>query len=174
MFLTFIRKVMTLSSEAEGSKGDSMFLRNVIASYPKKKAWILFVAPYTRRVSGSSTRYVFRALLTCIQFTENTNEYTVDPRVTTGLTSDQLGLRPTFFFFFTYDQISSDDPRQRQRGEHISDITCSSLRALAVFALFCMRGHANSSYQSMYSIIKYRVTEKGCVSLTARSSINQA
>jgi hypothetical protein len=77
-------------------------------------------------------------------------------------------------FVLTHDQISSYDPRQRQRGQHISGITCSSVRALAVFALFCRRDHANSSYQSMYSINKYRVTEKGCVLLTARSSINQA
>jgi hypothetical protein len=90
------------------------------------------------------------------------NIYTVDPRVTTKI------------FVLTYDQILSYDPRQHQRGEHISYITCSSLRALAVFALFCMRDHANSSYQSMYSINKYRVAEKRCVSLTARSSINQA
>jgi hypothetical protein len=81
----------------------------------------------------------------------------MDPRVTTGLTYDQLGLRPA-----------------PARGEHISDLTCSSLRALAAFALFCRRDHANSSYHSMYSINKYRVTEKGCVSLTARSGINQA
>jgi hypothetical protein len=90
---------------------------------------------------------------------------------------DRLDIRPTRvttkIFVFTYDQISSYDPRQRQRGEHISYITCSSLRTLAVFALFCRRDHANFSYQSMYSINKYRVTEKGCVSLTARSSINQ-
>jgi hypothetical protein len=83
---------------------------------------------------------------------------------------DRLHIRPTWvttkIFVLTYDQ--------RQRGEHISDITCSSLRELAGFALFCRRNHANSSYQSMYSINKYRVTEKGCVSLTARSSINQA
>jgi hypothetical protein len=91
---------------------------------------------------------------------------------------DRLDIRPTCvttkIFVLTYDQISRYDPRQRQRGEHISDITCSSLLALAVFALFCRRDHANSSYQSMYSINKYRVTGKGCVSLTARSSINQA
>jgi hypothetical protein len=91
---------------------------------------------------------------------------------------DRLDIRPTWvttnIFVLTYDQISSYDPRQRQLGEHISDITCSSLQALAVFALFCRRDHANSSYQSMYSINIYRVTEKGCVSLTARSSINQA
>jgi hypothetical protein len=64
---------------------------------------------------------------------------------------DRLDIRPTWvttkIFVLTYDQISSYDPRQRQRGEHISDITCSSLRALAVFALFCRRDHANSSYQ---------------------------
>jgi hypothetical protein len=82
------------------------------------------------------------------------------------------GLRPawhtTNIFVLTYD------PRQCQRAEHISGITCSSLWALAVFALLCRRDHANSSYQSMCSTNKYRVTEKGCVSLTARSSINQA
>jgi hypothetical protein len=91
---------------------------------------------------------------------------------------DRLDIRPTWvttkIFVLIYDQISSYDPRQRQRGEHISDITCSSLRALAVFALFSRRDNANSSYQNMYSINKYIVTEKGCVSLTARSSINQA
>jgi hypothetical protein len=90
---------------------------------------------------------------------------------------DRLDIRPTSVttkFFLTYDQISSYDPRQRQLGEHISDITCSSMRAFAVFALFCRRDHANSSYHSMYSINKYRVAQKGCVSLTARSSINQA
>jgi hypothetical protein len=67
----------------------------------------------------------------------------------------------TKIFVLTYDQISSYDLRQRQCSEHISGITCSSLQALAVFALFCRRDHANSSYQSMYSINKYRVTEKG-------------
>jgi hypothetical protein len=85
---------------------------------------------------------------------------------------DRLDIRPTWIttkiFVLTYD------PRQRQRGEHISDLTCSSLRALAVFALFCRREHANSSYQSMYGVNKYGVTENGCVSLTARSRINQA
>jgi hypothetical protein len=89
---------------------------------------------------------------------------------------DRLDIRPTWvttkIFILTYDQISSYD--QRQCGEHISGTMCSSLRALAVFALFCRHDHANSSYQSMYNINKYRVTEKGCVSLTARSSINQA
>jgi hypothetical protein len=78
---------------------------------------------------------------------------------------DRLDIRPTWvttkIFVLTYDQISSYDPRQRQRGEHIFDIKRSSLRALAVFALFCRRDHGNSSYQSMYSINKYRVTEKG-------------
>jgi hypothetical protein len=78
---------------------------------------------------------------------------------------DWLDIRPTWvmtkIFLSTYDQISSYEPRQRQRGGHISDITCSSLRALVVFAMFCRRDHANSSYQSMYSINKYRVTEKG-------------
>jgi hypothetical protein len=53
---------------------------------------------------------------------------------------DRLNIRPTWvttkIFILTYDQISSYDPRQRQRGEHISGITCSSLRALAVFACF--------------------------------------
>jgi hypothetical protein len=91
---------------------------------------------------------------------------------------DRLDIRPTWVttktFILTYDQISSYDPRQRKRDEHISDITCTSLRALSVFALFCRRDHINSSYQSMYSINKYRVTEKGYVSLTARSGINQA
>jgi hypothetical protein len=72
---------------------------------------------------------------------------TLDPRVTTGLTYEKLGLRPKFFVS-TYDQVSSYNPRQCQRDEHISDITCSLLRALAVFALFCRRDHANSSYQS--------------------------
>jgi hypothetical protein len=83
---------------------------------------------------------------------------------------DWLDIRPTWvttkIFVLTYNQC--------QHGEHISGITCSSLRALAVFALFCRRDNANSAYQSMYSVNKYRVTEKGCVSLTARSSINQA
>jgi hypothetical protein len=86
---------------------------------------------------------------------------------------DRLDIWPTWvmtnIFVLTYDRILSYDPRQRQRGEHISDITCSSLQALAVFALFCRRDHANSSYESMYNINKYRVTEKGCVSLMARS-----
>jgi uncharacterized membrane protein YozB (DUF420 family) len=52
----------------------------------------------------------------------------------------QLDIRSTWvttkIFVLTYDQISSYDPRKRQRGEHISGITCSSLRALAVFACF--------------------------------------
>jgi hypothetical protein len=96
--------------------------------------------------------------------------YTVDPRVRPAWHTTNLGYDQNFCF----DQISSYDPRQRQLGEHISDITCNSLRALAVFSLFCRRDHANSSYKNMYSINKYRVTEKGCVSLKARSSINQA
>jgi hypothetical protein len=91
---------------------------------------------------------------------------------------DRLDILPTWvttkIFVLTHDQILSYDPRQRQNGEHISDMTCSSLRALSVFALLCRCDYANSSYQSMYSINKYQVTEKGCVSLMARSSINQA
>jgi hypothetical protein len=39
---------------------------------------------------------------------------------------------------------------------------------------FCRRDHANSSYQSMYGINKYRVTEKRCVLLMTSSSIHQA
>jgi hypothetical protein len=53
---------------------------------------------------------------------------------------DRLDIRPTWVttkcFVLTYDQISSYDPRQRQRGGHIFDITFSSLQALAVFACF--------------------------------------
>jgi hypothetical protein len=102
----------------------------------------------------------------------------VKPKYSGPAGYDRLYIRPTWvstkIFVLTYDQISSYDPRQRQRDDRISGITCSSLRTLAVFALFCRRDHANSSYQSTYSINKYRVTEKGCLSLTARSSINQA
>jgi hypothetical protein len=40
---------------------------------------------------------------------------------------DRLDLRTTWvttkLFVLTYDQVLSYDPRQRQRGEHISDIT---------------------------------------------------
>jgi hypothetical protein len=43
---------------------------------------------------------------------------------------------------------------------NITEITCSSLRALAVFVLFCRRDYASSFYQC---INKYLVTEKGCV-----------
>jgi hypothetical protein len=39
---------------------------------------------------------------------------TVDPRVTTGLTYEQLGLRPKLILVLTYDQILSYDPHAGQ------------------------------------------------------------
>jgi hypothetical protein len=54
---------------------------------------------------------------------------------------DRIDIRPTWvttkMFVLTYDQISSYDPRQRQRGGYISDITCNSCersRCLLCFA----------------------------------------
>jgi hypothetical protein len=157
--------------------------------------------------------------------------HSVDPRVITGLTYEQLGLRPKFLFWLTTKSwVTTRMPVKatwvstrmafvscliyartchawngystghvdvsytcylmeafmlqrdglalgmcaqwglfsnrrwqffccaRHDGEHISDITCSSLRALTVFALFCRHDHANSSYQSINT---YQVTEKG-------------
>jgi hypothetical protein len=40
--------------------------------------------------------------------------YTVDPRVTTGLTNEQLGLRSKIILVLTYDQILSYDPHADQ------------------------------------------------------------
>jgi hypothetical protein len=42
------------------------------------------------------------------------NGITVDPRVTTGLTYEQLGLRPKLILVLTNDQILSYDPHAGQ------------------------------------------------------------
>jgi hypothetical protein len=70
-----------------------------------------------------------------------TNNINISSFKYSGLASyDRLDVRPTWvttkIFVLTYEQISNYDPHQRQRGEHISGITCSSLWALAVFACF--------------------------------------
>jgi hypothetical protein len=114
---------------------------------------------------GSSTVHIYT------EYRER-NTHTVDPRVTTGLTYDQLGLRPKFLFWLTTKcrvttrasaNVASTYPVSRA-------VHCERSRCLLCFA----GATTLIPLKSMYSINKYRVTEKGWVSLTARSSINRA
>jgi hypothetical protein len=85
-----------------------------------------------------------------------------------------LGYDQNFCFDLRPNLELRPAPAWRAHIRYHVQFTASFTASTRGVCLFCRRDHADSSYQSLYSINKYRVTEKGCVSLTERSSINQA